>query len=90
MDYQCTQPSEIEIYWQAEEIERQREYKRLEIEREKSMQEFADMFKEYLGRMNIQRKEKRETNFEEARARRRENELPKKRRQQLNVKFKSA
>ncbi|GJV07762.1 hypothetical protein Tco_1345418 [Tanacetum coccineum] len=66
MDYQCTQPSEIEIYWQAEEIERQREYKRLEIEREKSMQEFADMFKEYLERMNIQRKEEEKRIFEEA------------------------
>ncbi|GJU35694.1 hypothetical protein Tco_1184048 [Tanacetum coccineum] len=66
MDYQCTQPSEIEIYWQAEEIERQQEYKRLEIEREKSMQEFADMFKEYLERMNIQRKEEEKRIFEEA------------------------
>ncbi|GKC29998.1 hypothetical protein Tco_1037292 [Tanacetum coccineum] len=66
MDYQCTQPSEIEIYWQAEEIGRQREYKRLEIEREKSMQEFADMFKEYLERMNIQRKEEEKRIFEEA------------------------
>ncbi|GJS74904.1 reverse transcriptase domain-containing protein [Tanacetum coccineum] len=68
MDYQCTQPSEIEIYWQAEEIERQREYKRLEIEREKSMQEFADMFKEYLERMNIQRKEEEKRIAEEKEA----------------------
>ncbi|GKD53141.1 hypothetical protein Tco_1286528 [Tanacetum coccineum] len=66
MDYQCTQPSKIEIYWQAEAIERQREYKRLEIEQEKSMQEFADMFKEYLERMNIQRKEEEKRIFEEA------------------------
>ncbi|GKE42102.1 hypothetical protein Tco_1469386 [Tanacetum coccineum] len=48
MDYQCTQ---------SEEIERQREYERLEIAREKSMQEFTDTFKEFLERLNIQRKE---------------------------------
>ncbi|GJT07400.1 hypothetical protein Tco_0841862 [Tanacetum coccineum] len=57
MDYQCTQ---------AEEIERQREYERLEIEREKSMQEFTDTFKEFLERMNIQRKEEEKRIFEEA------------------------
>ncbi|GJX35643.1 retrovirus-related pol polyprotein from transposon TNT 1-94 [Tanacetum coccineum] len=57
MDYQCTQ---------AEEIERQREYERLEIEREKSMQEFTDMFKDSLERMNIQRKEEEKRIFEEA------------------------
>ncbi|GJY79385.1 hypothetical protein Tco_0485186 [Tanacetum coccineum] len=57
MDYQCTQ---------SEEIERQREYERLEIEREKSMQEFTDTFKEYLERMNIQRKEEEKRIFEEA------------------------
>ncbi|GJZ43679.1 hypothetical protein Tco_0590934, partial [Tanacetum coccineum] len=68
MDYQCTQPSEIEICRQAEEIERQREYERLEIEREKSMQEFADMFKEYLERMNIQRKEEEKRIAEEKEA----------------------
>ncbi|GJS93092.1 hypothetical protein Tco_0800060 [Tanacetum coccineum] len=57
MDYQCTQ---------AEEIERQREYERLEIEREKSMQEFTDTFKEFLERLNIQRKEEEKRIFEEA------------------------
>ncbi|GJZ36130.1 hypothetical protein Tco_0581947 [Tanacetum coccineum] len=57
MDYQCTQ---------AEEIERQREYERLEIEREKSMQEFTDTFKEFLERLNIQRKEEEKLIFEEA------------------------
>ncbi|GJU94598.1 hypothetical protein Tco_1319354 [Tanacetum coccineum] len=57
MDYQCTQ---------AEEIERQREYERLEIEREKSMQEFTDTFKEFLERMNIQRREEEKRIFEEA------------------------
>ncbi|GJR44499.1 hypothetical protein Tco_1312602 [Tanacetum coccineum] len=66
MDYQCTQPSEIEIYWQAEEIGRQREYKRLEIEREKLMQEFADMFKEIWKDEYIQRKEEEKRIFEEA------------------------
>ncbi|GJU38737.1 hypothetical protein Tco_1191694 [Tanacetum coccineum] len=50
----------------AEEIERQREYERLEIEREKSMQEFTDTFKEFLERMNIQRKEEEKRIFEEA------------------------
>ncbi|GKA27217.1 hypothetical protein Tco_0713385 [Tanacetum coccineum] len=66
MDYQCTQPSEIEICRQAEEIERQREYERLEIAREKSMQEFTDTFKEFLERLNIQRKEEEKLIFEEA------------------------
>ncbi|GKE86446.1 hypothetical protein Tco_1560188, partial [Tanacetum coccineum] len=66
MDYQCTQPSEIEICRQAKEIERQREYERLEIEREKSMQEFTDTFKEFLERMNIQRREEEKRIFEEA------------------------
>ncbi|GKE69631.1 hypothetical protein Tco_1527703, partial [Tanacetum coccineum] len=66
MYYQCTQPSENEICRQAEEIERQWEYERLEIEREKSMQEFTDTFKEFLERMNIQRKEEEKRIFEEA------------------------
>ncbi|GJU21032.1 hypothetical protein Tco_1154374 [Tanacetum coccineum] len=57
MDYQCTQ---------SEEIERQREYERLEIAREKSMQEFTDTFKEFLERLNIQRKEEEKLIFEEA------------------------
>ncbi|GJZ71028.1 hypothetical protein Tco_0634879 [Tanacetum coccineum] len=57
MDYQCTQ---------SEEIERQREYERLEIAREKSMQEFTDTFKEFLERLNIQRKEEEKRIFEEA------------------------
>ncbi|GJW92093.1 reverse transcriptase domain-containing protein [Tanacetum coccineum] len=57
MDYQCTQ---------SEEIERQREYERLEIAREKSMQEFTDTFKEFLERLNIQRKEEEKQIFEEA------------------------
>ncbi|GJU21728.1 hypothetical protein Tco_1155070 [Tanacetum coccineum] len=57
MDYKCTQ---------SEEIERQREYERLEIAREKSMQEFTDTFKEFLVRMNIQRKEEEKRIFEEA------------------------
>ncbi|GJT37346.1 hypothetical protein Tco_0937211 [Tanacetum coccineum] len=42
---------------QSEEIERKREYERLEIAREKSMQEFTDTFKEFLERLNIQRQE---------------------------------
>ncbi|GJW49687.1 hypothetical protein Tco_0091038 [Tanacetum coccineum] len=57
MDYQCTQ---------SEEIERQREYERLEIAREKSMQEFMDTFNFFLERMNIQRKEEEKLIFEEA------------------------
>ncbi|GJV98282.1 hypothetical protein Tco_1553534 [Tanacetum coccineum] len=57
MDYQCTQ---------SEEIERQREYERLEIAREKSMQEFTDTFKEFLERLTIQRKEEEKRIFEEA------------------------
>ncbi|GJV72895.1 hypothetical protein Tco_1492890 [Tanacetum coccineum] len=57
MDYQCTL---------AEEIEGQREYERLEIEQEKSMQEFTNTFKEFLERLNIQRKEEEKRIFEEA------------------------
>ncbi|GJX35068.1 hypothetical protein Tco_0246625 [Tanacetum coccineum] len=45
MDYQCTQPSEIEIYWQTEEIERQREIKEQNRVHEETMQMLREMIK---------------------------------------------
>ncbi|GJX39423.1 hypothetical protein Tco_0252726 [Tanacetum coccineum] len=45
MDYQCTQPSEIEICRQAEEIERQREIKERNRVHEETMQMLREMIK---------------------------------------------
>ncbi|GJT88133.1 hypothetical protein Tco_1069850 [Tanacetum coccineum] len=45
MDYQCTQPSEIEICRQAEEIERQRESKERNRVHEETMQMLREMIK---------------------------------------------
>ncbi|GJX27295.1 hypothetical protein Tco_0233591 [Tanacetum coccineum] len=45
MDYQCTQPSEIEICRQAEEIERQREIKEQNRVHEETMQMLREMIK---------------------------------------------